>query len=671
MGRDTIRLEDAVLTISGEYPLEFTSKYGIPESLHPELPSPKETIVDFPKGKVGVYTKFFEFANYHIPLTQFLFDILGYYQIYMSQLSVIGAAKVSNFEINCRVQNIIPTLNLFRVFYVLSFNSGWMSFSKRPGKNTPQCYTKPLNSLKNWNNRFFWVDERIFPTVVDWRTSAPKDGMPLAGSYSAADVAALDTHRTPFQKLPETLLCLVGLSRNYYLGDDVYPTFLHDDDREMDLFSLIRNPNPAKVKIGTRTRAAHEVPLLTATASRVIDMEDTTMASGSSGTSSTIEKSPLDFENENHTPSMTEGVWVEDQAQDGLAHEDPPMEIPITMGVVQEPGLKEVVAIGSPVNQRRRKRGTNEAEANAQPKVLRNDYTSIHPAQSTHGGKYLAAIGLEAGSTFTPVTQETSAGAKSVSDPESLSYAKPLPHPKQDVAQSSKGTATEIPTKYVATTKKLDEEIKPLRTVETEVHGLRNQTQNLETLLEAKVDMKKAAKAKNVSNLQAQVAGEERIKAAFKEFKKCKDDKVERRCAEIDARLDALSIDFDEELYPHMLTAIAGRRWVVGHSLRLAVMKYAESTELREVFADVVSAGITKGMSEGLKHGLEHEKAKLDLTAIEAYDPEAETKYVAALHALKDFKYPLIDQLEKLRDAPIDLIMASLYLESDSGEDAP
>ncbi|GKB66158.1 hypothetical protein Tco_0927570 [Tanacetum coccineum] len=69
MGMDTIQLEDAVSTIFGEYLLEFTSEYDIPEGLHPELPGPKETIVDFPEGKVGVYTKFFEFANYRIPLS--------------------------------------------------------------------------------------------------------------------------------------------------------------------------------------------------------------------------------------------------------------------------------------------------------------------------------------------------------------------------------------------------------------------------------------------------------------------------------------------------------------------------------------------------------------------------------------------------------------------------
>ncbi|GKE03005.1 hypothetical protein Tco_1390988 [Tanacetum coccineum] len=154
---------------------------------------------------------------------------------------------------------------------------------------------------------------------------------------------------------------------------------------------------------------------------------------------------------------------------------------------------------------------------------------------------------------------------------------------------------------------------------------------NLETLLEAEVDMMKAAEANN-----AELTKE--IIAAFEEFKKYKDDRVNSRCAEIDARLDALGIDFDEEL---------------------------------KVFADVVSARIAKGMSEGIKHGVEHRKAKLDLEAIEAYDPEADTKYIVALHALKDLKYPIVDKLEKLKDAPIDVVMASLYLESDYGGDAP
>ncbi|GJS99515.1 hypothetical protein Tco_0820685 [Tanacetum coccineum] len=45
--------------------------------------------------------------------------------------------------------------------------------------------------------------------------------MPLEGTYSVEDVAILNAHRTPIQKQPETLLCIVGLSQRYFLGDDL------------------------------------------------------------------------------------------------------------------------------------------------------------------------------------------------------------------------------------------------------------------------------------------------------------------------------------------------------------------------------------------------------------------------------------------------------------------
>ncbi|GKE55135.1 hypothetical protein Tco_1490291 [Tanacetum coccineum] len=166
--------------------------------------------------------------------------------------------------------------------------------------------------------------------------------------------------------------------------------------------------------------------------------------------------------------------------------------------------------------------------------------------------------------------------------------------------------------------------IVPLGAVESKVHGLQNQTKNLKTLLEA------------------EVMSEEKIKVAFEEFKKYEDDKVEQRCAEMDARLDKLSVDFNEELYPHMLTVIAGHRWVIGHGLRLVVMKCAESSEIRQAFVDVVSTRLAKGMSEGLKYGIEHGKVGRDLADI-----------------------------ERLKDAPMELILASLHLESDTKEDAP
>ncbi|GJU35849.1 hypothetical protein Tco_1184203 [Tanacetum coccineum] len=222
--------------------------------------------------------------------------------------------------------------------------------------------------------------------------------MPVAGSYSQEDVVVLNTRRTPIQKQPEALLCLVGLSRRYFLGDDVYPTFLNDNDREMDLFNLISAPNPTKVKTGTLPRLAHEVPLLIATATRVIAMEDATGLSSSLGTPSTVEKSPLDFSNEDSPRRITESDGTENQGQETVALEVPPQENVPTVGVTPEIGLeKEVTAIG-PLS--------NIGERSTM---------------------------LDTGSTLSaPTLQETPAD---VSDPDPLSYAKLQSIPEREIAQ--------------------------------------------------------------------------------------------------------------------------------------------------------------------------------------------------------------------------------------------
>ncbi|GJU78684.1 hypothetical protein Tco_1275754 [Tanacetum coccineum] len=472
----------------------------------------------------------------------------------------------------------------------------------------------------------------------------------------------------------------------------------------MDLFNLIRAPNPTKVKIGTRPRAAHKVPLLTVTTSRVIEMEEPTVATESSRTPSTIKRSPLDFAIENPSQQITGDDRTEDQVQGIVASEVPPPENVTTSGVALETDLgEEVAAMGPRVSKKRRKR--------------RND-------GSTDGGKSLTSVGLETGSTFpVPAPQEIPADA---SDPDPLSYANPQSIPERDVIHlESENTSftsmaglpgniyqprwgvtngclldtpkachdlvdhlappgyfselrhlpnddflgqynmnlarqvamgSQLRLRFEEEAKLLKKSVAQVARRDMRIQARENEIKNLEVLLEVEADMKKSAEAKNaelvkeleslcaqftdlqvsndrlsqqVSTLQAQVTGEEKLKAAFVEFNKYKYDRVEKHCAEIDARLDALSIDFDEELYPHMLTAIAGHRWVIGHGLRLAVMKCAESVELRQAFADI----------------------------IEAYDPEADTKCVAALHALRDLKYLMVDQLESLKDAPIDVIM--------------
>nr|GFA07062.1 hypothetical protein [Tanacetum cinerariifolium] len=323
-----------------------------------------------------------------------------------------------------------------------------MSFSKRPRKNTPQCYTKPLDSLKNWNNRFFWVDECVFPTVVDWRTNASKDGMPANGTYFVKAVRALDTHRTPIQKQPEMLLCLVGISHRYYLGDEVYPTFHYDDDRvgilclnlfslldtqqiifllisEMDLFSLIRAPNPTKVKTGSRPRAPHELPLLTLTAPRVIKMDEPATATNSSGVPSTIESSPLDFDHE-----------AEASGRETVDPEMPPPEdVPITTA----PGTDQAVetdAVEPPAVRDSRKRG-HKGLMLMLPRSHCEGITLTFDLQVAPVGEKVLLI---CNSVWLLMFVSEGVPAD-VSDPDPLAFADaPSPHPA-DVAQSSQGVA--------------------------------------------------------------------------------------------------------------------------------------------------------------------------------------------------------------------------------------
>ena len=101
--------------------------------MRPEAPDVNACIADFPEGKIGLYTKFFEYANYRVPISIFLSDLLNHYRLHISQLYCIGAAKVSNFEVNCRLLVIEPTIALFRVFYHTTWSNGWVSFAKRPG----------------------------------------------------------------------------------------------------------------------------------------------------------------------------------------------------------------------------------------------------------------------------------------------------------------------------------------------------------------------------------------------------------------------------------------------------------------------------------------------------------------------------------------------------------
>nr|GEW91264.1 putative transposase (putative), gypsy type [Tanacetum cinerariifolium] len=117
------------VTANGPQPLRSRFRHWscharIATDLQLKLPDRNAIIKDSPLGKIGMYTRFVEFANFHIPLLKFLLCVLEYYQITLLQLSVIDAAKISHFELMCHVVGRVPTVVTFCHFYVNSISNG-------------------------------------------------------------------------------------------------------------------------------------------------------------------------------------------------------------------------------------------------------------------------------------------------------------------------------------------------------------------------------------------------------------------------------------------------------------------------------------------------------------------------------------------------------------------
>ncbi|GJV70577.1 zinc finger, CCHC-type containing protein [Tanacetum coccineum] len=146
--------------------------------------------------------------------------------------------------------------------------------------------------------------------------------------------------------------------------------------------------------------------------------------------------------------------------------------------------------------------------------------------------------------------------------------------------------------------------------------------------------------------------------------------RVEGLLEKQEEKLRKLSIEYDEELYPHMLSAIAERRWLISHGLRLAAMSTLESQEVKQSFGDVVKCALARGKAEAVEEL--HEKKLLTVPAaqVPGYNHNAYEELVAAMEAMKLLELPHIAQLERDQDYPIGVIMAGLTLARHATEGA-
>ncbi|GJY09717.1 hypothetical protein Tco_0377902 [Tanacetum coccineum] len=184
----------------------FCNSYYIPDEVHPTAPGRDRTITQFPEGKVGVYTRLFDYCGYRIPLTKFFVAVLKHFRIHISQLSPFGAARVSHFE----------------------------------------------------------VDSKVFPISVPLYMGGmlEKDPAPHLTVRQEQAVQILSSNKAPFRRYPECFLVLVGLSPYYPFDENTYPAFERPDKTDMGLLDYIRTADPRKVQAVEVQKGEEQVKLL-------------------------------------------------------------------------------------------------------------------------------------------------------------------------------------------------------------------------------------------------------------------------------------------------------------------------------------------------------------------------------------------------------------------------
>ncbi|GJZ33549.1 hypothetical protein Tco_0578985 [Tanacetum coccineum] len=129
------------------------------------------------------------------------------------------------------------------------------------------------------------------------------------------------------------------------------------------------------------------------------------------------------------------------------------------------------------------------------------------------------------------------------------------------------------------------------------------------------------------------------------------------------SEISAAGLQEKEKFYPHLLTTIAGHRWLLTHGMEIALAKCLNSTEYMSALGAAIGKAIEKGMQDGLSAGIVHGVEGRTLTDIAAYNTSTEADYRAALHHLQHVEFSLLVELKSNKDASNETVMNLLRLE--------
>nr|GEY34279.1 hypothetical protein [Tanacetum cinerariifolium] len=651
----------------------FCNMFHILEEVHPILPNQVDTMHEKPTGKIRLYTRFFDFANFRLPLSTFVVDILRPIRINISQLSVIRAAKVSHFEILCRVYRILPTVGLFWCFYVNSKKSGY-DFA---------CLAS-------------------FP----WHTAKHmvRDPVPGAADFSGQDYATFVVHPSPFRKFLEPFMCLVGLSRHYTLDEETYTRFVHKNEEggcillylcyvfyglvvllltvlsffvDIDLFAFIHAPDPTKVRVAEREREVDEPRLLDAIVGRTIPLLSVAPDRANNELEASVERlfdkgashPPKKLREDHGTPS---GTFVGGKSQSSLQR----------------------LLAGAVLNVEVEEEGHTDSVVEPNLRTIRSPQRFVISSDSSHhSGPTIAEAKVDSlvSSLSAKVRMQAKYNVKKkrrlksvVEEKDELLNARDelienlKAHMLLKEAKAAKAIRLHAEASNVETVKKsirdevsalkerntilakernaLDVKVMDLETSvvgkERDLTGLNAQLTSIKSQNDALVDQVHELELSS-SRLQEKATVYENCMGRLKKFQ---DDQMKA----INDKFDKLYTDFvemalhlEDKFYLHILATISGRRWLLTQGVELVITKYLNLPEYHSALGTAIGKFIEKGMQDELSIGITHGKKGRILTDVAAYNPSVEVDYISALQQLQNLNFSLLAEMKSHKDASI------------------
>ncbi|GJS83995.1 hypothetical protein Tco_0750536 [Tanacetum coccineum] len=218
-------------------------KHNIPLDLHPVALTAEWTMDKLTDDCIGLYEQYFEFSGVRVPFSTLLLAVLDHFRVHISQLVPIGLTRLTLFELYCRSLHIVPSVNLFRVFYKIGKQGDWFTFERRVGPGSGgKILNETFSGLKGWKKRFFFLDRRAIPQAMAWRhhDSDIHDPLPTDG-FRASDVVTLTNQSIDIRPVPSGLLFHAGLATTWEFSGFL-PIFKDTEGNVVTMSEYLRFP---------------------------------------------------------------------------------------------------------------------------------------------------------------------------------------------------------------------------------------------------------------------------------------------------------------------------------------------------------------------------------------------------------------------------------------------